>query len=732
MNIPDEGGVRVPSKVLLSAVSLSILILAVSAPAEATPNAAEPYVLEGKDLIEACLLLDAPKAPGIMDGLLYSLATKCGREDDFLGTVSPDLGGGEARPSEKGSSDVAVSDPSGDSGASTTQSETSLAYNPVTGTVCASFNDSYHGVIEGTGFTGFSRSTDGGATFTDQGAVGNGSGGDPSLVWRQADGKFYNAVLQGGGLAVYRSDDDCQTFTFAAQVVTGGDDKEIMAVDNTGGAHDGNLYIAWTDFDAGARIYETHSIDGGATWSPQQALSGAGVSVQGAWPVVAPNGDIFIGWLAWLSPGFPTGDVEIQISRSTDGGATYTPVTPPVTGQDNPRDGAATTNCGRPALNGNIRYLPSPQLAVGPDGALHVVYSYDPDGFGTGDVVDVFYRRSTDSGATWDPEVRINDDATTNDQFFPTLSVSPTNIVSVAWYDRRLDGSNFMQDYYHRFSFDGGSTFEPSERLSDVSTPIYIDPNLAACYHGDYDQNIQTETAALMQWSDDRNMFGGHNDPDTFLDQRAVSTDFLLVADPSTLDVCAPDDGIYTIDVLQFQGFTESVTLSAAEEMDQGGLSFGFSDNPVTPPGTSTLTISGVPAADTTFDVLVTGTSAPSAFVHDTTVVLNVFDGIPDVPTLSTPTDGAINQSATPTFDWSDATGTYTLEVAADMDFTTIVETATGLEESTYTLASTLDTITTYYWRVSASNACGDSALSEVFSFTTLAAPGDCAPPTEA
>ena len=38
---------------------------------------------------------------------------------------------------------------------------------------------------------------------------------------------------------------------------------------------------------------------------------------------------------------------------------------------------------------------------VGPDGCLHVVYSYDPDGYDTGDVVNVYYRRSCDNGTTW-------------------------------------------------------------------------------------------------------------------------------------------------------------------------------------------------------------------------------------------------------------------------------------------------------------------------------------------
>ena len=41
------------------------------------------------------------------------------------------------------------------------------------------------------------------------------------------------------------------------------------------------------------------------------------------------------------------------------------------------------------------------------------VYSRDPDGLNTGDVIDVYYRRSTDNGATWGAEVKLNDDATT-------------------------------------------------------------------------------------------------------------------------------------------------------------------------------------------------------------------------------------------------------------------------------------------------------------------------------
>jgi len=218
-----------------------------------------------------------------------------------------------------------------------------------------------------------------------------------------------------------------------------------------------------------------------------------------------------MGWVRW-NP-FPDGPIDIEIVHSTDGGISYSPVINPLSGATNPYDSGATKTCGRPALHGDIRYLPAPQLAVGPDGALHVVYVYGPGG---GDVIDAFYRRSYDGGATWEPEMRLNDDGTTTDQFFPTVSVGANNnrVVST-WYDRRNNTTNnYMFDYYGRVSRDGGRNWNPSFRISDVSSPIYLDPSLATCYHGDYDQQVQVKGCIYIAWSDDRNWQIGHYDPD--------------------------------------------------------------------------------------------------------------------------------------------------------------------------------------------------------------------------
>ncbi|MDQ1348988.1 MAG: hypothetical protein QG573_2366, partial [Acidobacteriota bacterium] len=267
---------------------------------------------------EICAMLDNPQLRGKMDGLLFKLATLCGRTD-LVGGVAQEAN--EPTPDALGT-DVRANDPATDSGSSRTQSETSVAVNETTGTLCSGYNDSFHGVTQGQGYTGWSRSTNGGVSWTDRGALGAASFGDPAMVWRKSDGNFYFAALHSSGLGVWRSTDDCLNFPFLAVIHSGGgDDKELMVVDNNPASpFYGRLYVAWTDFNAGARIFETHS-DNGTTWSTPVGLSVPGTDVQGAWPAIAPNGDVYVAWVRW-NP-WPSGPMDIEVARSTNGGVSY-------------------------------------------------------------------------------------------------------------------------------------------------------------------------------------------------------------------------------------------------------------------------------------------------------------------------------------------------------------------------------------------------------------------------
>src|SRR5438552_13368299 len=88
------------------------------------------------------------------------------------------------------SSNVLVNNTAADTGSNDTQSETSLVLAGAN--VVVAFNDSGSNQSNNK-FTGFSRSTDGGATFTDLGTLptsASGDAGDPSLARDAASGKI--------------------------------------------------------------------------------------------------------------------------------------------------------------------------------------------------------------------------------------------------------------------------------------------------------------------------------------------------------------------------------------------------------------------------------------------------------------------------------------------------------------------------------------------------------------
>ena len=198
-----------------------------------------------------------------------------------------------------------------------------------------------------------------------------------------------------------------------------------------------------------------------------------------------------------------------------------------------------------------------------------------------------------------------------------------------------------------------------------------------------------------------------------------TQADFTLSVTPDSQSVCAGTDADYTVDVGSTGGFSDPVTLSATG--NPPGTTVTFNPNPVTPPGSSAMTVGDTGSASPgTYTMTIEGTSG--ATTHTTTADLSIFDGAPSgAPTLVDPPDGATNVSLTPTFTWNAVANAdaYRLEVATDAGFNSIVHTATGIAGTSYTMPTPLEMDTTYYWRVAAENPCGVGAFSTPFSFTT-------------
>ena len=157
------------------------------------------------------------------------------------------------------------------------------------------------------------------------------------------------------------------------------------------------------------------------------------------------------------------------------------------------------------------------------------------------------------------------------------------------------------------------------------------------------------------------------------------------------------------------------------------GTTTTFNPNPINGPGSSTLTIGNTgAAAPGTYQIDITGTYNTGSQTNP--VQLNVANQPGGVTTLLAPVNNAVNVTPTPTFTWSAASqaASYRFDIASDAGFTNIVHSASGLTGTSYVLPVTLNTSVRYYWRVYADNACGTAGASQTWSFTPLAAPGDC------
>lgn len=203
-----------------------------------------------------------------------------------------------------------------------------------------------------------------------------------------------------------------------------------------------------------------------------------------------------------------------------------------------------------------------------------------------------------------------------------------------------------------------------------------------------------------------------------------VACDF-LGSTPSSVEICAGDDAIY--DVTVGGAFSTPITMSTVAP--PAGTTSSFDPNPVMAvPGMTTLTLGSTGGlAGGTYNFDIRGDDTVTSF--DSAVELVVFDAAPGAVTLTSPANGAGNVSINPTLQWDAAPngGTYSVEIATDMAFSNIVESATDLDVNSYTVSLGLNTATTYYWRVGVGNACGTEPISGAFSFVTTTGPGDCA-----
>lgn len=187
----------------------------------------------------------------------------------------------------------------------------------------------------------------------------------------------------------------------------------------------------------------------------------------------------------------------------------------------------------------------------------------------------------------------------------------------------------------------------------------------------------------------------------------------------ATQNVCQPTDAVYTINYTPAAGYSENVTFSATG--NPAGSTVSFSPTSRSTSGTVTMTISNTGAAATgNYPVTVTGTSSPSTDIETFDTFLNIYDSNIGDTVLTSPADGAANQSASLNLGWDTlvSASSYDIQVSTSPSFASLVESGSVTNATTYATTS-LSPGNIYYWRVRPNNPCTTGTFGRIFSFQT-------------
>jgi hypothetical protein len=197
-----------------------------------------------------------------------------------------------------------------------------------------------------------------------------------------------------------RSTDGGATWSAAKRLIWNSGESRFPAIAIDGS---GTIHIVWDDNTPGnAEIYYRGSSDGGATWSAANRLTWTSGGSYDSVLAIESSDTIHVVWFD-----FTPGNVELYYKRSSDGGATW-------------------SAANRLTWNSGGSYCP----AIAKDGsdAIHVVWEDQTPGYS-----EIYYKKSTDSGTTWSPDIRLTWNSGTSAD--PVIAIDTNSIIHVVWFD---------------------------------------------------------------------------------------------------------------------------------------------------------------------------------------------------------------------------------------------------------------------------------------------------------
>ena len=344
--------------------------------------------------------------------------------------------------------------------------------------------------------SGWAISTNGGVSFTDNGALPpaaatnptQGDAGDTVMARDTVNRTVYiltNPSRQTGwpGFKLWKSTDSGQSFTLVNTNVPGGQtsaDKPMLAVNNFPGlGNSTNLFVAGAKNGVG--IFAGRSSNAGAAWT---ALTNFGIG-QGGDIAIHTNGSAYVFYLAslfangvytnwlqyhWLSVGQSNWQGPGTVAAHA--GSTNLFSTNAIAGGDPKRSNGAAE--GDHFISNGF-----PRVAVNPaNGRIYVVYADLPFVGSTTDRGDIFIQEASVVGngilTNWSGAIKVNNDRTATDQWNPSIAVNPSGTqVFVGYLSRQSDPSNnaLIKSY--------GAKADISNGLSGATFDVFPISNVA-------------------------------------------------------------------------------------------------------------------------------------------------------------------------------------------------------------------------------------------------------------
>jgi hypothetical protein len=330
---------------------------------------------------------------------------------------------------------------------------------------------------------------------------------DPQIVVDPADGRtLYASYMQNNKSSqfVARSNDFGVSWqTMLVEPLQRGTDKDILAVQGQ------DLYLVYHTLQ---KIFVSASHDGGTTWTTRNLLNGTTNSQFGqslpSGGAVDSHGRVYFAWNGVNNTGQAKGTINLYVTKSTDGGVTWT------TSLVDVSQAAPPCGCGGWDFWGG-------QMALGVDASdrVYVLWNANRVKYGP---QRVYFARSIDGAQSWSAAQDVSLAPTGSNNAFPALVATGAGDVRIGWMDDRNgfdtggNDPNARWNTYYRSSTDSGTTWTAESKLSafvagytyKIAAPRdgYLQP------YGDYfEMDIDSDGKTVAIWGEGNSYVGPGN-----------------------------------------------------------------------------------------------------------------------------------------------------------------------------------------------------------------------------